>query len=279
VDEASPGAHATPTLLDVAWIVAKNGYAADVWRCCGICREQWRWIAPELSEEDAARVRRDHPFWQAIINLTHGKYGATRLKMAADRGELARVEALIAWHANVNIAAIDGDTALMLASYSGHVEVVRALIAAGAGANAAVNTGETALIFASGNGHVEIVRALLAAGAGIDAAASNGSTALVRASDKGHVGVVRVLLAASAGVREQKIRRAAVTAHRSSAAAAGCSSAPPPPPPGSSTTASPSTATTPSPRVTSVAQVARCVSPRAAAVAATVTRAVTDWPT
>ena len=67
-----------PTLLDVAWIVAKNGYAADVWRCCGICREMWRWIAPELSEEDAARVRRDHPFWQAIINLRHGKYARTR---------------------------------------------------------------------------------------------------------------------------------------------------------------------------------------------------------
>ena len=39
---AAPGAHETPTLLDVAWIVAKNGYAADVWRCSGLCREMWQ---------------------------------------------------------------------------------------------------------------------------------------------------------------------------------------------------------------------------------------------
>ena len=71
------------TLLDVAWIVAKNGYAADVWRCSGLCREMWRWIAPLLSEEDAARVRRDHPFWQAIINLPLGPRGDTRLILAA----------------------------------------------------------------------------------------------------------------------------------------------------------------------------------------------------
>ena len=100
---APPGAHETPTLLDVAWVVAKNGYAADVWRCCGICREMWRWIAPELSEEDAARVRRDHPFWQAIINLPHFN-GRTRLMLAAQHGALTRAETLIAWHADVHMA-------------------------------------------------------------------------------------------------------------------------------------------------------------------------------
>ena len=47
----------------------------------------WRWIAPELSEEDAARVRLDHPFWQAIINLTYGEdRGVTRLMLAAHLG-------------------------------------------------------------------------------------------------------------------------------------------------------------------------------------------------
>ena len=127
---AEPGTHETPTLLDVAWIVAKNGYAADVWRCCGTCREMWRWIAPELSEEDAARVRRDHPFWQAIINLSHGDRGETRLIMAAACGNLPRTKTLIAWHAGP--CTVLGYTALILASANGHVEVVRALLASGA---------------------------------------------------------------------------------------------------------------------------------------------------
>ena len=162
---ASPGAHETPTLLDVAWIVAKNGYAADVWRCSGLCREMWRWIAPELSEEDAARVRRDHPFWQAIINLKHGKHGHTRLIEAARLGKLAHVGMLIAWHANVNMTDLDSYTALIMASDAGHVEVVRALLAAGADVDAADNDGWTTLIRASYYGYDEVVRALLASGA------------------------------------------------------------------------------------------------------------------
>ena len=131
-DAAPPGAHETPTLLDVAWIVAKNSSAADVWRCSGICREMWRWIAPELTEEDAARVRRDHPFWQAIINLRPGDRGGTRLTLAIRRGKLAHVESLIAWHADVNTADDEGPNALFLAGFTGHVEIMRALLGAGA---------------------------------------------------------------------------------------------------------------------------------------------------
>jgi hypothetical protein len=194
---ASPGAHATPTLLDVAWIVAKRGYAADVWRCCGTCRELWRWIAPELSEEDAARVRRDHPFWQAIINLRHGTYGRTRLMLAALYGKLARVKAMIAWHANVNMANNAGWTELIYASRAGHVEVARALLAAGAGVNAADNVGWTALISASANGHVEVVRALLAAGADKRITSIHGTTADSAASHTPASTVaIRALLAA-----------------------------------------------------------------------------------
>ena len=195
---AAPGAHETPTLLDVAWIVAKNGYAADVWRCCGTCREMWRWIEPELSEEDAARVRRDHPFWQAIINLWHGWRSITLLMLAAERGELARVEALIAWHADVSMAAIgiNSGTALSHASMNGHVEVVRALLAEGVGVDAATNDGSTALIFASFKGHVEVVRALLAAGADKHLSANNGDTAysLAGAGTPASTAAIRALL-------------------------------------------------------------------------------------
>ena len=165
------------TLLDVAWIVAKNGYAANVCRCSGICREMWRWIAPELSEADAARARRDHLFWQAIIDLPHGAHRRTRLMQATARGALAHVETLIAWHADVNAADKDGDTALILASGVGYVEVVRALLAAGAGVDVATNNGWTALICASFDGQVETVRELLAMGADKHVITNNGDTA------------------------------------------------------------------------------------------------------
>ena len=119
--------------------------------------------------------------------------------LAAAHGALARVEALIAWHVDVNAASnAGGITALFWASGWGHVEVVRALLAAGAGVNAADDDGNTMLIFASYNGHVEVARALLAAGTGVDAANNDDDTALFTASYRGHVEVVRVLLAAGA---------------------------------------------------------------------------------
>ena len=87
--------------------------------------------------------------------------------LTARRGKLAHVEALIAWHADVNAAAAntEGDTALISAGAGGHVEVVRALLAAGAGLDAADSGGWTALMWASLNSHVEVVRVLLASGA------------------------------------------------------------------------------------------------------------------
>ena len=186
-----------PTLLDVAWIVAKNGYAADVWRCCGTCREMWRWIAPGMWAEDAARVRRDHPFWQAIIDLPHGPNGRTRLMLAARHGKLAHVEELIAWHADMNLTGLRyGATALINASDKGHVEVVRALLAAGAGVDVANNDGRTALMLASANGHVKVVRALLAAGANKHLITLAGGTAFSVASHTAaSTAAIRALLA------------------------------------------------------------------------------------
>jgi hypothetical protein len=171
-----------PTLLDVAWIVAKNGYAADVWRCCGICREMWHWIAPELSEEDAARVRREHPFWQAIINLPHGTSGETRLLRAVFSRNLVRIKTLIAWHADVNTVTKSGDAVLIWASGWGLIEVVRALLAAGAAVDAVGRDGHTALSSASYEGETEVVRALLAAGANKHLIDRWGDTAYNRAS-------------------------------------------------------------------------------------------------
>ena len=78
-------------LTDVIGFVAQNGYAREASRCAGLCRETWRYIPPWLSASDADRVRRDHPLWQAIINLEHSSWEMTRLCTAANNSRLARV--------------------------------------------------------------------------------------------------------------------------------------------------------------------------------------------
>ncbi len=184
-------------LTDVIGFVALNGYAREANACAGLCRETWRCIPAGLSAADADRVRRDHPLWQAIINLRHGKWKETRLSWAAREGKLSRVRELCEWRAGVEEADKDGRTPLYYASQKGHLDVVRELVARGANIEAATNDGATSLIIASQKGHFDVVRELLASGANIEAAA-DGDTPLIMASYFGHVDVVRVLLAAGA---------------------------------------------------------------------------------
>jgi hypothetical protein len=88
-------------LTDVIGFVALNGYAREADACAGLCRETWRCIPPGLSAADADRVRRDHPLWQAIIDLKHGEYKQTRLSCAALEGHLMCVRELCDWRADI----------------------------------------------------------------------------------------------------------------------------------------------------------------------------------
>lgn len=56
-----------------------------------------------------------------------GGAGDTELREAAERGDLSRVNALLAAKANVNAKTTDGDTALVLAKKKGHDEAARLL--------------------------------------------------------------------------------------------------------------------------------------------------------
>ena len=154
-------------LTDVIGFVALNGYAHEASRCAGLNRETWRCIPAGLSASDADRVRRDHPLWQAIIDLKHGggAWKTTRLGWAAYYGHLARVRELCDWRADIEAADKDGYTPLYYASFRGHLDIVRELLARGANVNAVSNEGYTPLVSSSCWGHVEVVRALLAAGA------------------------------------------------------------------------------------------------------------------
>ena len=185
-------------LTDVIGFVAQNGYAREANACAGLCRETWRCIPAGLSAADADRVRRDHPLWQAIINLRHGKWKETRLSWAAREGKLSRVRELCDWRAGVDEADKDGRTPLWGASSFGYLAVVHELLARGANVEAAMNGGFTSLFVASQNGHLDVMRELLARGANVEAATIGGLTPLIIASFRGHVNVVRALLAAGA---------------------------------------------------------------------------------
>jgi hypothetical protein len=220
-------------LTDVIGFVALNGYAREADACAGLCRETWRFIPAGLSAADADRVRRDHPLWQAIIDLRHGKYKSTRLDLAALKGSLNCVRELCDWRAdieavdkdgrtplwnassfgrlavaneplarsaNIEVEKDDGATSLFVASQNDHFAVARELLARGANIEAATR-GATSLLIASQEGYLDVVRELLARGANVNASADDRSTPLIQASWSGHVEVVRALLAAGADKR------------------------------------------------------------------------------
>jgi hypothetical protein len=187
-------------LTDVIGFVAQNGYAREADACAGLCRETWRCIPPGLSAADADRVRRDHPLWQAIIDLKHGKYKETRLCFAASFGRLSHVRELCDWRADIEAVDKHGFAPLFEASKVGHIAVVRELLARGANVEAATNNGSTSLFVASQNGLLVVVRELLACGANIEAATNAGFTSLLIASQEGQLDVVCELLARGANV-------------------------------------------------------------------------------
>ena len=179
-------------LTDVIGFVALNGYAREANACAGLCRETWRCIPAGLSAADADRVRRDHPLWQAIIDLGHGKWEQTRLKLAVRRGSLARVRELCDWRADVEVG-----TPLITASSIGRIDLMRELLAHGAIVEAKASSGWTSLHAASFV-HLDVVRELLAHGANTNAVNVKGETPLILASRDGRTKVVRALLAAGA---------------------------------------------------------------------------------
>ncbi len=102
------------------------------------------------------------------VNWVELAPGVLTLIDAAAMGNVDRVKALIAAHADVNAKRKDGWTALMYASQAGNTEMVKALIAAHADVNASDNDGNTVLSLAgtgSGKPAPEVVEALKAAGA------------------------------------------------------------------------------------------------------------------
>jgi ankyrin repeat protein len=129
------------------------------------------------------------------VNAAQGD-GMTALHWAAYRGETEMVDVLVYAGANLEAKTRVADyTPLLIAARTGHGEVVEQLVEAGANAVASTTTGVTALHFAAGAGQVGSIRALVAAGADVEVRESaNGQTPLVFAADRGRVDAIRVLV-------------------------------------------------------------------------------------
>ena len=140
------------------------------------------------------------------INGMFHKNTITPLHMAASRGNLQVVNALLGARAIVNVSR-DGLTPLYLASQNGHAQVVRALLAGGANVNHARNDGMNPLFAASQNGHAQVVEALLTGGAKVDQAIRDKYTPLFIAAELGHAQVVEALLAGGANADQVIIGR------------------------------------------------------------------------
>jgi len=123
------------------------------------------------------------------------------------RKDAARLQQLIAAHADVNAAQADGSTALHWAAYHRDIGAAKALLAQGANPAAVTDTGMTALALACEAGNADLVQLLLKARADPNQTLTNGETPLMMAARTGNVSVLKLLLSRGAKIEaREKLR-------------------------------------------------------------------------
>lgn len=121
--------------------------------------------------------------------------GATPLFIAAQKGYLDVVYALVFGGANYNLPWRSGATPLLIASQNGHSGIVEYLLKqSGIDINHHRMDGSSALMLAASQGHDAVVRLLIEHGADLDLQNRNGQTAVLLAAANNHDGSVRLLL-------------------------------------------------------------------------------------
>ena len=129
-----------------------------------------------------------------LVSSVHAQPPDAALISAAEAGDVARVQSLLAQGASVKARDARGRTALLAATHANRVEAARLLIAAGADVNAKDDLQDSAYLYAGAAGRLEILRLTLAAGADLGSTNRYGGTALIPACHYGHVETVRELL-------------------------------------------------------------------------------------
>jgi ankyrin repeat protein len=116
------------------------------------------------------------------------------LILAAERGDLKKLEELIKAGANLNAQDHKGRTAMLAATHSNKPEIVKILIDAGADMNLQDDIHDNPFIYAGAQGRLEILKLLIEAKADTTITNRYGGNALIPAAEKGHVENVRALL-------------------------------------------------------------------------------------
>lgn len=123
----------------------------------------------------------------------------TGLHAAAQRGDLAAIDRLLAAKADPNATDAHGRTPLHVATFARQREAIRRLAAGGADLGRLENDRYDAVTIAAVADDEETLRVLLALGASAKQVTSRyDGTALIAAAHLGHDGVVRQLIAAGA---------------------------------------------------------------------------------
>jgi hypothetical protein len=121
--------------------------------------------------------------------------GCTPLGLAAFKGDIAKINALLGKGADINQLDRAGHTALHLAVLNERVEVVRALLEAGAEVDITNQRfGFRPLHLSARKGNAGVSELLIRYGSDLDAQSLRGKTALHLAATNGHLAVVKILL-------------------------------------------------------------------------------------
>uniref|UniRef100_A0A1I8HBC2 LisH domain-containing protein n=1 Tax=Macrostomum lignano TaxID=282301 RepID=A0A1I8HBC2_9PLAT len=126
--------------------------------------------------------------------------GCEPIHTAAQNGNLAIVQALIAAQADVNTVEVDGASPVYIASQNGHQRVIKTLIESQANIDHQRNDGVSTIYIAAQEGHSEVARLLVRSGAAkVDAQTRTGETPLHITAQRGDQATLYELLQAAQG--------------------------------------------------------------------------------
>ncbi|MEW6351670.1 MAG: ankyrin repeat domain-containing protein [Thermodesulfobacteriota bacterium] len=131
------------------------------------------------------------------------RMGRLALVEAAARGQVGAVEPVLRRGAHIEARDVNGLTALMAAAENGELSAVELLVSKGANVNFQCDDGPTALKEAVDNQRTDVVKFLLDHGANVNAKLRGGTTTLMRAALTGNVEVVKLLLEKGADLHTQ----------------------------------------------------------------------------